>query len=383
MLRAFIDRIFQPGPTIDAETFILWEPCSKSHGEIIPGYASYLLALGYKVLVLMTPARISEGLFSRFSHPRLTLATLSQRRIRLLMRDPVIATAAGVMISTVGKLANSPDGRVNLDDVFGEQRPRRLVLVDHDVGERVAAGVWDPNTVTLRAIENTPSVVVNPHDFGAVAKRPTGDGRVKFIMVGAARAKRRNLDLVHDACSRLLAIGETRFELRMIGKRGNDPIPDHLRPFITEVGPVDFRQLYAEMEAANFVVTSFQRDYADHVPYRTTKTSGSFQLCYGFSTPCIVQRDFAAYTALNAKNSLLYDRDDEMFDAFHKAITMQPDDYAAMERAMRASAQTLYDRSLSNLKALTDAPDSDSTLLRSPNFNGRRSHDPVYAGQRG
>jgi hypothetical protein len=363
MLQGWLDRIFYKRLTIDSETFMLWEPCRKSHGEIIPGYASYLLALGYKVVVLMTPARISEGLFSRFSHPRLTLARLSQRRIRRLMRDPMIVKAAGVMISTVGKLSNAPNGRLDLNAVFGEQRPRRLVLVDHDIQARVSAGVWDQNTVTLREIENTPSVVVNPHDFGTVSKHSKSEACTVFVMVGAVRAKRRNQDVVYDALSRLVANGETRFELRLIGKRGRVAIPDLLRPYVIELGYIDYHRLYAEVEAADFIVTSFQRDNPEHLAYRMTKTTGSFQLCYGFATPCILQRDFAAHTALASDNALLYDRDEDMLDALQAAIAMPPDDHAAMVKAMQTRARALYDDSVANLKVLINANNPGGAVL--------------------
>lgn len=29
-------------PMLAERTFVPWEPCSKSHGEIVPGYASLL-----------------------------------------------------------------------------------------------------------------------------------------------------------------------------------------------------------------------------------------------------------------------------------------------------------------------------------------------------
>lgn len=355
MLTALLHRLFPPVPSIDGDTFILWEPCSKSHGEIIPGYASYLLALGYKVVVLMTPARIPEGLFCRFSHPRLTLARLSQRRIRRFMRSAEVGKSAGVMVSTVGKLKDTPDGQVDLQAVFGPQRPRRLILVDHDVEARVKAGFWDPSTVTLRAIDGLASRVVNPHDFGPVAEHPKTKDRTVLVMVGAVRDKRRNQNLVYEALERLVAAGKTGFELRLIGKPGKDEIPETLRPHVVKVGYVDFRQLYAEVEAADFLVTSFQRDNENHAPYRTTKTTGSFQLSYGFSTPCIVQRAFAAGTAFTEGNALFYDDDVQIRDALEKAIDMPADAYADMTAALRADARRLYDASLANMRILTSA----------------------------
>ena len=50
-------------PIIKDNTFIVWEPCSKSHSEVVPGYVKYLLDLGYHVSVIVNSNRLKEGLF--------------------------------------------------------------------------------------------------------------------------------------------------------------------------------------------------------------------------------------------------------------------------------------------------------------------------------
>src|SRR5210317_1461280 len=103
--------------TITSDTIVLWEPCSQSHGEIVPGYAKYLLDLGYRVMVLMTPDRIDEGLFCRFAHPKLHLTTLFQRQIRRFMKKRTVHNAAGVLISTAGKVPRDKNGAPDLGRV--------------------------------------------------------------------------------------------------------------------------------------------------------------------------------------------------------------------------------------------------------------------------
>ena len=61
-------------PTFDSCDAIIWEPCSKSHAEIVPGYTSLLIDLGYRVTVFINPERIEERLFCRFTNPNLRLA---------------------------------------------------------------------------------------------------------------------------------------------------------------------------------------------------------------------------------------------------------------------------------------------------------------------
>ena len=54
-------------PIIKDNTFIVWEPCSKSHSEVVPGFVKYFHDLGYHVSVLVDKDRLKEGLFSRYN----------------------------------------------------------------------------------------------------------------------------------------------------------------------------------------------------------------------------------------------------------------------------------------------------------------------------
>lgn len=354
--RFFNSLLPAKAPPIDKDTFVLWEPCSRSHGEIVPGYTRYLLDLGYRVVVFVTPDRLTEGLFSRFDHPGLTLARLSQRQIRRLMHRPEIRRAAGLLVTTAGKLPHGADQRIDLQAAFGPHPPERLLLVEHDVRAQVEAGCWDPKTITLREINfhGAGSVVVNPHDFGRVARHDKNTPRTIFLMAGAVRSKRRNQNLILDAARALLAEGTTDFQIRLAGKKGSEGVPQDLAGHVVELGRVSFTTLYDEAEASDFILTAFQRDNPDHAFYRTTGSTGSFQLAYGFHTPCIVQRDFATATALNDRNSLLYDDDADVAAVMRRAITMSRDDYATMRDAMADSAAALHQHSLQNLKALID-----------------------------
>ena len=59
--------VIEEQPKIDGNTFLLWEPCSINHAEVVPGFTKYLLDLGYSVSVMVEPERIDDGLFSLFS----------------------------------------------------------------------------------------------------------------------------------------------------------------------------------------------------------------------------------------------------------------------------------------------------------------------------
>lgn len=344
----------QQGPTITSDTIVLWEPCSQSHGEIVPGYAKYLLDLGYRVVVLMTPERIDEGLFCRFADPKLHLTTLSQRQIRRFMKKNAVHNAAGVLISTAGKVPTDKNGAPDLGRVFGGAAPANVHLVEHDMSSLMGKADWPDRVITLRALapEYGHPYLVNPHYFGDVVQTPKNSDRTVLLMVGAARSKRRNDHLVINAAERLVAEGYRDFEIRLVGKLDGVEVPASLNDNFVKVGRLPFYALYEEVENCDFMLTAFQKDNPAHAFYRTTGTSGSFQLSYGFSKPGIFQQDYITGTGITLENSLVYDEDDDMFDAMKTAIEMSPDQYASMQAAMGESARQLASQSLENLRKI-------------------------------
>ena len=352
----FGKRLWPSVPLIDKNTAILWEPCSRNHGEVVPGYAKILLDLGYRVVVLMTPDRLDEGLFSRFEHPRLVLSDLSQGQISKFVRTPAAHQAAVVVVTTVGKLPHASDLTVDIKSVFGRSAPPPLVMVEHDAQAKIDAGSWTHNIATLRALDyrGATSTVINPHYFGDVRITPKSSGKTIFLMIGAARDKRRNQNVVYDAVRNAVTAGRTNFEIRIIGKKGTHPIPPAIAPYVKEFGRLSFADMYAQIEECDFILTAFQAANPDHTPYRTVKTTGSFQLCYGFQKPCIVHKDFARGTYINADNSLFYADDADLARAMQAAILMDAKAYHHMQNAMARDADALYRLSVDNMQGLID-----------------------------
>lgn len=343
-------------PEIDGNTAILWEPCSNSHGEIVPGYAKYLLDLGYEVLVLLTPKRLDEGLFSRFHHERLRFGTLSQRQIKRFMRSGIVSQAAVVLISTVGKLPHKKNGAPDIDAVFGTNKPSKLLLVEHDAKSKIDQKAWRDNYITLAKLnyQNSHSTVINPHYFGAYETDNKTSEIVNFLIVGAARSQRRNISMLFGALERLVQNGHHNFTLKMIGKKDRTAIPEAIRNNVQILGHLDFKDLYREVEMADFLVTAFEKHNPDHQLYRSVKTSGSTLLAYGFNKPMIIQKEFEKVTALNEKNSIMYDENSDLYGAMLRAIEMSSSELDAMKQQLLRDTQELYQISLNNLNRLID-----------------------------
>ena len=356
-LRTFLKDLLpvRHWPEIGENTFVLWEPCSASHGEIVPGYTKYLMDLGYHVLVLVTPERIDEGLFARFPEGNFTLARLTQKQIRRFVRSEAIKVAQGILVTTAGKLPTLEDATPDLEGVFGDLARDRIHLVEHNARDRIAAGTWDENLITLRSlVPARPSKVVNPHFFGGFKQHRKSKDRVRFLMVGAARAKRRSDDLVFNAAATLLDDGITNFEIRMIGKPGKAQILERLEPHFITLGRLSFADMYDEIEAADYILSAFQKDGQDHAFYRTTGTSGSFQLACGFNTPIVLQELFTEGTAFNSDNAILYDQDRDFEPAVHRAITLSAEEYLTLTDNLQKASNDLRTASLANMKDVID-----------------------------
>lgn len=341
-------------PTFAPDTFIVWEPCTYSHAEVLPGYVKYLLDLGFRVAVFVTPRRYEEGLFSRFSDERMVTYRLSQRAIRRAFRRHGIGQARGIMVTTARKISGRPD-YISEQRLFAQRGPQqRLLLVEHDVKPPADHGALTPEIITLREphLGFAATTVVNPHYFGTVQITPKSIGMTRFITIGTMRSKRRNTRVLIDAVNALHKLNITAFKITVIGRGELRAVPRHLRAYFEIKGRVDFTTLYAELEQADFFLPLLDPDNAAHERYITTATSGSFQLIYGTGKPCLIAEKFAAPNGFDATNSIIYSDNSALLQAMQSAISMPQERYAEMQQQLLGYSAGLYQRSLENLRRL-------------------------------
>ena len=346
----------KPQVACNENTFFVWEPCTYSHAEVVPGFAKYLLDLGYEVSVLITPDRYKEGLFAKFGDfdGRIHFNKLSQRQIRKFIKNNGLANAKGLLLTTSGKLAESADYPTERK-FFGKLKSnQKLIIVEHDVKKSYDVGTLTNDIVMLRKpyYKGAKATEVNPHYFGDVAITSKNTDVVNFITVGALRGKRRNSDMLVDAIAKLVSKGIENFKITCIGKGSIKHIPAHLQNFFDAKGQADFAQLYDEMEQADFFLPLLDAENLAHERYITTGTSGSFQLVFGFATPCVIDEKFAERNYLTSANSILYNGNQSLAKAMEHAIEMTSGDYATMQENLKSTATELANCSRENLKKL-------------------------------
>lgn len=351
--QAFKETYLTKEPYIYPDTFFVWEPCSKSHSEVVPGFAKYLLDLGYSVSVLVTPDRLKEGLFSRFQNRRLFLNKMSQKEIKHYIHENMLSDAKGIMVTTVGKINDALDYS-DAKKYFKLETGQKAVFVEHEVCHSVDNGTFWDKLITLRKIDykGANSVVVNPHYFGDIKITTKNEGITNFITVGAIKEGKKNSDLIIQSVKKLHESGITNFKVTVVGKGSLKHIPSEIQKYFDIKGRLDFSDMYKELEKADFFLTAYEKDKPGHIRYITSGTSGNFQLVYGFGKPCIIVKEFGPINGFNEKNSILYNEDEDFADAMKKGILLSQEDYSNMQNDLLAYAQSLYNESLNNLRSL-------------------------------
>lgn len=334
-------------------TFLIWEPCNLSHSEVVPGYAKYLLDLGYEVSVIVNPKHIKGGLFSRFHNENLLINKISRRKAKKYFKENDLENIKGVLVTTAGKICDNIHFEQSFEH-FGENFDKnKLFLVEHDARFAIDKGLWNEDLITLRRLnyQGKTSTIINPHYFGEVKITPKND-TTNFIMIGSLSSKKMTQNVVINAFSKLLEEGYSNFKLTVVGKGSLKNVPKELRKYIDLKGRLPFDKMYDELEKADFILTSYNPNNPMHVFYNTTGTSGSFQLVYGFAKPCIILEEFAGVNDFTNDNAILYKTDDEYYKALIKGIEMSKEDYQRIQNNLKEYADNLYKKSLENFKNL-------------------------------
>lgn len=344
-------------PIIKDNTFIIWEPCSSSHAEIVPGYAKYLLDLGYHVSILVTPERLKEGLFARFNDENLSLNSMTQKQIKNFFLNNDLRSIRGVLVTTVGKLCDN-----DIDDAYKSFHPQanrsKVFFVEHEIDKLTDNDKLPESIITLRKMDykNATTTVVNPHYFGKV-KLNKKNTATRFVTIGALSEKRKSTQLLVNAVENLVAQGITNFKVVVIGKGKISKLPKKLRAFFDIKGKLPFDKMYDEIEKSDFILSAYENTL-EHKKYITIKTSGTFQLAYGFLKPIIIKEEFATINGFEKANSILYKDNDDYASAMKVAIEMSQNEYSEMQKNLENLAQQIYYFSKQNLMQLINTKGS-------------------------
>lgn len=344
-------------PIIKDKTFLIWEPCGKSHAEVVPGFAKYLSDLGYHVSVIVSEHAYKENLFSRIEEDiNISYNKMTKSQAKRYFKQADLNDVEGLLVTTVDKLCKAP----NFNGVYEAFSPNvdksKLFFVVHDIKERVWANAMNEDLISLRELnfenKDYKTVVVNPHYFGKVNITPKNK-LTNFVTVGELAIGKKNFDLFVKTAQKLITNGITNFKITVIGKGKVDTLPPEVIPYFDIKGRLPFDKMYEEIEKGDFLLTSYI-DEEMHLRYIHQGTSGNFQLVYGFLKPIIIKDNFALINGFNTTNSILYKDDEDFYNAMIRGINISQAEYENMQQDIKNYAQKLYEFSKNNLKSLIE-----------------------------
>lgn len=344
----------QKTPIIKDNTIIVWEACSLSHSEVVPGFVKYFHDLGYHVSVLVDPGRLKEGLFERFNLENVTLNKIKTKDSRKFFKKADLSNLKGIMVTTVGKIHNEIGYDDCIETFNSTLDKNKLMLVEHDIKAAVDANLWDEKIITLREMDykNAKTVAINPHYFGDVKITPKNNDIVNFLTVGIIRPRKKNNGTIINAVLELHNKGITNFKVTVVGKGKIKDIPKEIQKYFVMKGRLPFNKMYEEIEQADYLITSYDSDNERHMRYITTGTSGNFQLIYGFLKPCLINQKYAPLNSFNEQNSIIYNEPNEYSNAMERAINLSGEEYTKMQNELSKTVEQIYNKSLNNLKEL-------------------------------
>ena len=345
-------------PIIKDNTFLIWEPCGKSHAEVVPGFAKYLCDLGYHVSVIVSKNAYKENLFSRIGENlNISYNKMSKYQAKAYFKYADLSDVKGLLVTTVDKLCKAPHFDKVYENFSKNVDKSKLFFVIHDIKKRVWANAMSEDLISLRELnfeqKDYKTVVVNPHYFGDVKITPKSE-LTNFVTVGELTVGKKNFDLFVKTVQKLVNNGITNFKITVIGKGKVENLPPEVVPYFDIKGRLPFDKMFEEIEKGDFLLTSYI-DEEMHLRYIHQGTSGNFQLVYGFQKPIIIKDNFAPINGFSEKNSILYKDDDDFYNALINGINMSQEQYHNMQEDIKAYAHYFYQISKLNLKSLIDS----------------------------
>jgi glycosyltransferase involved in cell wall biosynthesis len=322
---------------------------NPTHGETLPGFAKYLLDLGFNVDILMSKRVADEQPFCRIGDERIRIYAGGFGLIERASESIALAQYKYILLNTTTYYGGAED--IGLLDKLPQLRSHPgLLVVEHDLADVEKFGeqklLDSGRLITLGRFPK--SLFVNPHYVGNVNTNPKNQ-KTRFVIIGSIEAKRKNHKVLINAINKL-AKDNVEFEVVIIGivrhKRQLKGVLDERH--VRLAGRLDFPHMYDEVERADFILPLLDPDNKAHERYITTGITGSAQLIYGFTKPCLINRKFAAFYGFDKSNSIIYD--DNLANAMSMAISMGMDEYDLMRANLKTLSDSIYQESLTNLK---------------------------------
>ena len=334
---------------VPSNTVLIVEP-NPYHGEILPGFVKYFNELGFKVDLMLRHENNVDDLFCRFEN-KPTVFYGTANHLKKMLANPKINDYEYLFLSSSAfwekEYVNSYLNFLG----FEPQAKKGILMIEHNIDPYLKQYneeqyLQNNRLFTLSGFHDTP--MLNPHYFGDKVKvTPKSKDKTRFIVVGGINSACKNHQLLLSSVELMVQKG-LDFEVVIVGL-GWLKVPENLQNYISFRGRLNFKDMFDEMEKADFFLPLLDASVPEHKRYMTGTTSGSRQLSLGFAKPMVIAQEFAKAYDLNTKNAVVY-KNNDLVSAMVEAAEMKAKEYTDMQKELKVLADDIYKKSLNNLK---------------------------------
>jgi len=194
---------------------------------------------------------------------------------------------------------------------------------------------------------------LNPNYFGNFNLKHKKNDKISFFMTSTNKRNYVNIiNAVKELNNKL-----KDFEINIVGitKKFNlNSIPKNLRKYFKFHGPVKYQKMYEIINNVDFIIINlFPNSKFDNL-FRTFRATGNTQLSYGFYKPVLIEENFSSIYKFTNKTAIIF-KGNNLTSAMLKAIELSYDDYENMNLNIQNLKNSIYARSLNNLKISLDS----------------------------
>lgn len=326
-------EFFTKETKIPPSTAVVIEP-NPFHAETLPGYIKYFIDLGYNVDVFIACESAIERPFARMAQSfRVFVGDVYD--IQSWIQYKNISRYSVVFFSTMffnEKLKFLPP-------YLPTKCKNRVLGMQHSLD---ATTRWAEHEPLYWQMKNEGRIAtlseqdgfsrINPNYFGEIKIKEKNRSKVVFVAVGAIQPACHSHKLLIGAVHELMAEGLENFEVHVVGS-GRMDMPQEISSHVTLCGRLDFPSMYKEIEDADFILALLDPYSPSQQVYLKGTTSGAVQLSLGFSTPMIINEQFAKAYTLGKECAVIHE-DNNLYDAMKGAIKMKSVEYASIQQQL-------------------------------------------------
>lgn len=323
------------------------------HCECLPGFIHYFLELGYSVDTLITPKEANQSPLSYSSFNNVRTLILTRKEMYYFLKRKESKSYEYVFFNSSKAMVFEYGCTNHISKLFPKIDSKKLLMVEHAPETLCVSDMVDNKYMVIAKVKLAPRPLFVVPSFFKEQKECKKNSKTEFAIVGSLKGKTYKGSLIDNALAYLKTKGITNFCIRVIGRTGDAKyLSEEYGDMIEFLGFLDYPSMYRQIEKTDYILTLL--DPEQHEIFKTVRSSGSYQLIYGFRKPTVIEYDFAECHGYNNENSIVYKGNENLGNALEKAIMLDDDHYQKLKKNLNELTISYEKESLENLRCLLE-----------------------------